>query len=154
PFWRPPTASPPSTPRSTPRVLDGPPPLRKARPGPLLRGLLHNSADEVAEVLGRDAQAATDMYLDGGSEPPLCAAVRLGCDERVFEVLLGHGLDVNATDARGRSPLALLGAESAPQLPRPCRPAGAGAAAQRLEGRRVRIAAALLRAGAEAEVPL
>jgi len=153
--WTPtPAASPPATPRAALGALDGPPPVQKARPGPLLRGLLHDSADEVAEVLSRDAQAAMDMYLDSGFEPPLCAAARLGCEERVFRVLLSHGLDANATDTRGRSPLAILSSESAPPLFHVCPQGGAGTLAQRMETREVRIALALLQAGADAKVPL
>jgi hypothetical protein len=108
----------------------------------------------VAEILGKDAQAAMDMYLDSGFEPPLCAAARLGCEERVFEILLDHGLDVNATDTRGRAPLAILSSESAPPLFHGCPQVGAGTLAQWLERREVRIAAALLQAGADAKVPL
>jgi len=45
-------------------------------------------------------------------EPPLCAAVRLGCGPEIIELLLAHGAAVDAPDAKGRGPLDILKADT------------------------------------------
>lgn len=47
-------------------------------------------------------------FLDFDWEPPLCAAVRLGCSTEMVELLLEHGANVTDVDASGRTPLGLL----------------------------------------------
>merc|ERR1719331_587715 len=45
---------------------------------------------------------------DHDFEPPLCAAVRLGCPALVVGLLLEHGADATAEDIHDRTPLAIL----------------------------------------------
>jgi hypothetical protein len=67
-----------------------------------------NQVAAVSEALANDPDAATQPFFDHAVEPPLCYAVRSGCDKEVIGVLINHGADVNAADTCGQTPLALL----------------------------------------------
>jgi ankyrin repeat protein len=67
-----------------------------------------DSYEQVRYSLEKDPEAATSIFLDHDWEPPLCAAVRLGCDGEIVQLLLDHGADVNATDMKGRTPITIL----------------------------------------------
>merc|ERR1739848_382560 len=65
-------------------------------------------AARVAEVLNADSSLALYPFFDHGWEPPLCYAVRQRCRIDVLMLLIKHGADVNATDAKGATPAKLL----------------------------------------------
>lgn len=79
------------------------PPLMKA-----LHAAKGRQVVAVSEALASDPEAAQLPFFDHAVEPPLCCAVRLGCEKDVFEVLIKYGADVNAADKYGRTPLSLL----------------------------------------------
>jgi hypothetical protein len=62
----------------------------------------------VRSALVQDPEAAALVFFDHEWEPPLCAAVRLGCDAGIISLLIKHGADVYAADMRGRTPLTIL----------------------------------------------
>lgn len=104
-------ASPPSTPRSSTSISPQSTPPgapRAAPPPPLLAALRMGSLEQVRHAVEKDPQAAASVFLDHDWEPPLCAAVRLGCDAEIIELLITHGADVNAADIHGRTPLTIL----------------------------------------------
>lgn len=63
-------------------------------------------------ALENDPECAQFPFWEHALEPPLCAAVRLGCGPEIIELLLAHGAAVNAVDAKGRAPLDILKADS------------------------------------------
>lgn len=108
----PPFGSPPSTTCSTPRVrqevteLPGAP--RDTAPPRLLAALRRHSLEEARAALEEDPSAAGTPFVDHGWEPPLCAAVRLGCAAAILALLVERGADASDTDCYKRTPLAIL----------------------------------------------
>jgi len=79
----------------------------------LLCALHEDSVDTVRSVLEQDTHAATSLFWEHDAEPPLCSAVRLGCNPEVIGLLVDHHADVDGLDSRGRTPLAILASCSA-----------------------------------------
>eukprot|EP00927_Polykrikos_kofoidii_P034959 TRINITY_DN29545_c0_g1_i1.p1 TRINITY_DN29545_c0_g1~~TRINITY_DN29545_c0_g1_i1.p1 ORF type:complete len:400 (-),score=81.02 TRINITY_DN29545_c0_g1_i1:146-1345(-) len=106
-----------STPPTTPRARhfrhdESQPPLpstprRKPAP-PMLTALQVNSVVMVRDVIADDAEAALTPFWDHNIEPPLCCAVRLGCDAPIISHLLVSRADVNATNAEGITALDIV----------------------------------------------
>lgn len=74
----------------------------------LLRALWADSLELAREALQADAESARSPFLDHHFDPPLCCAVRLGCDAPVVRLLLAHRADASSIDVTGRTPLTLL----------------------------------------------
>jgi hypothetical protein len=66
----------------------------------------------VRQALEVDPECAQFPFWEHALEPPLCAAVRLGCGPEIIELLITHGAAVNAVDAKGRAPLDILKADA------------------------------------------
>jgi len=66
----------------------------------------------VRRALEEDPESAQYPFWEHALEPPLCAAVRLGCGPEIIEFLLAHGAAVNSVDAKGRTPLSILKADT------------------------------------------
>lgn len=66
----------------------------------------------VRQALEEDPECAQFPFWEHALEPPLCAAVRLGCGPEIVELLITHGAAVNAVDAKGRAPLDILKADT------------------------------------------
>lgn len=100
----------PSTPnvRTSPNVTTPPgaPGRGETFVAPLFRALRHGSFKDVQSALEWEPDAAfLPMY---NAEPPLCCSVRLGCSEKIVQLLLQHGARVDIGDGRGQTPLMLL----------------------------------------------
>jgi len=63
---------------------------------------------QVQQVLDADPDAALMPVSLDGLESPVCAAVRLSCDLKVFQLLIARGAKLNVTNCHGRSPLSVL----------------------------------------------
>jgi len=130
-----------------------PPPAPKAAAmPPLLRALHENSTDSVRRALEQDPDAATSLFWEHGVEPPVCAAVRLGCCPEVVGLLLEHQADVNGVDNRGRTPLAILASRAAQSCMRGssfCDSKIATARADVKEARHIEIERLLIQAGGD-----
>lgn len=118
-----------ATPASTPRKVEQatpPPTPRKEHaadktcplaPGNvqqvpmLLKALSKNRLNLVKNALESDPQSASFPFWDHDAEPPLCAAVRLGCGVDIVELLLDSGADVASKNFAGQNPLDLLYSE-------------------------------------------
>lgn len=90
-------------------------PQKPAQPPLMLALKAKYSKDQhqqVAAALTDDPEAAALPFWDHDCEPPLCCAVRFGCDSDVIELLLEHGADVNATDMHGQTPMMIITAQS------------------------------------------
>jgi len=94
----------------------------------------------VRQALENDPDCAQFPFWEHALEPPLCAAVRLGCGEGIINLLLAHGAAVDAVDAKGRTPLVILKADT-------CRWGSMPHNAELVDGGR--IAALLTEAGAQ-----
>lgn len=66
----------------------------------------------VRQELENDPECAQFPFWEHALEPPLCAAVRLGCGPEIIELLLAHGAAVDAVDAKGRTPMDILKADT------------------------------------------
>jgi hypothetical protein len=66
----------------------------------------------VRQALEVDPECAQFPFWEHALEPPLCAAVRLGCGPEIIELLIARGAAVNALDAKGRAPLDILKADT------------------------------------------
>jgi len=66
----------------------------------------------VRQALEDDPECAQFPFWEHALEPPLCAAVRLGCGPEIIELLINHGAAVNAVDAKGRAPLDIVKADT------------------------------------------
>lgn len=81
---------------------------RSAPMPPLMLALTRNDSSAVRTALDEDPQAAADLFWDHDLEPPLCFAVRCGCDVEIIEALLQNKADPEVVDAKGRTPLSIL----------------------------------------------
>lgn len=114
----------PTTPPRTPlgvsscRALRSPPgaPRASASLPPLLAALCNDSLSDVKTALEENPEAASDLVMEYGAEPPLCVAIRHGCSAGIVRLLLDHGADVDAADVLGQTPLLLLAAAPCQQL--------------------------------------
>jgi len=86
-------------------------PCKAALP-PLLLALQNCDLDGVCRALETDPECAQFPFWEHALEPPLCAAVRLGCGLEIVQLLVTHGAAVNAVDAKGRAPLDILKADT------------------------------------------
>jgi hypothetical protein len=104
----------PVTPVQGTSLLNGskPPLLGPSSQPPLMRALSQANhttrLKEVEAVLSENPEAALFPFWEHGCEPPLCFAVRVGCDAQVVELILKHGADVKAPDLLGQTPLSIL----------------------------------------------
>jgi len=89
-----------------------PPAPRRGEPPPLLKALERNDFTEVRLCLNAAADAARFPFWDHDVEPPLCAAVRMGCDQCIIQALLECGADLEAMDSSGRRPDQILATRS------------------------------------------
>jgi len=78
----------------------------------LLSALQCWDVDGVRQALDVDPECAQFPFWEHALEPPLCAAVRLGCGPEIIELLLAHDAAVNALDGKGRTPIDILKADT------------------------------------------
>merc|ERR1711865_707839 len=86
-------------------------PCKAALPS-LLSALQNCDLDGVRRALETDSECAQFPFWEHALEPPLCAAVRLGCGLEIIQLLVDHDAAVNAVDAKGRAPLDILMADT------------------------------------------
>lgn len=86
-------------------------PCKAALPS-LLSALQNCDLDGVRRALETDPECAQFPFWEHALEPPLCAAVRLGCGLEIIQLLVDHDAAVNAVDAKGRAPLDILMADT------------------------------------------
>lgn len=82
----------------------------------LFRALHRGSFEQVQAVLASEPDA-TVFPLEPHSEPALCCSVRLGCSDKIVQLLLQHSACVDIGDKRGQTPLMLLSAMNTNQSP-------------------------------------
>eukprot|EP00927_Polykrikos_kofoidii_P052050 TRINITY_DN45815_c0_g1_i1.p1 TRINITY_DN45815_c0_g1~~TRINITY_DN45815_c0_g1_i1.p1 ORF type:complete len:212 (-),score=37.18 TRINITY_DN45815_c0_g1_i1:49-684(-) len=99
-----PRQSPHRTERSVSPVAQREKPIRPA----LLEAMLRDSAADVALSLAQDTEAVNMLFLEHQVEPPLCCAIRLGCNIEILRLLLQHGADVHCPNMVGKTPIDLL----------------------------------------------
>jgi hypothetical protein len=73
-----------------------------------MKALITKSVDKVQAVLEGNPGCALDVFWDCDQEPPLCFAVRIGCDSRIVQLLLEHGADIRLEDVHGQTALEVL----------------------------------------------
>jgi len=103
-------ASPPSTPRqerTAPRTCPPAPDMFHPMPT-LMDALKRNDLDLVSEALESEPESARLPFWDHNAEPPLCAAMRLGCSLNIVDLLLKSGADVKAQNFACENPLDVL----------------------------------------------
>lgn len=103
-------ATPPLTPRKE-RAVDKTCPLAPGNVQEvpiLLKALSKNHLDLVKNALESDPHSASAPFWDQDAEPPLCAAIRLGCGVDICNLLIASGADVKAKNIAGQSPFDLL----------------------------------------------
>lgn len=139
----------PSTPLAKIRLSNTtPPPLLKAPMCPLFTALQSGSAARVQEAL-QEPFAAQYPFFASKYGPALCCALRFGCSEDIIDLLLQHGADIHAKDARGLSSLDLLRCAS-PKTALTCLGISDSAKFQRVQQRyRIGVAKLLVGAGAD-----
>jgi hypothetical protein len=103
-------ATPPSTPRKERAVAKTCPlaPGNVQEVPMLLKALSKNRLNLVKDALESDPHSPSVPFWDQDAEPPLCAAIRLGCGVDIVELLLNSGADVTCKDCAGQTPLDLL----------------------------------------------
>lgn len=105
-------------PPSRSRQLKTPMAPKKSQMPDLMKALFEEAAHGlqclplVQAVLENDSQAAWMPFWDHDFEPPLCYAVRMGCDVEVVKLLIRYGCDVKAVNAKGNSALDMLNERS------------------------------------------
>jgi len=74
----------------------------------LLKALSKNHVDLVKNALESDPHSASIPFWDQDAEPPLCAAMRLGCRVEIVDLLLNSGADIKSTNIENQNPLDVL----------------------------------------------
>jgi len=74
----------------------------------LCRALDRGCVYQVQQVLDADPDAAWMPVSLDGLETPVCAAVRLRCDLKVFQLLIARGAKLNMGNRHGQNPLSVL----------------------------------------------
>lgn len=103
-------ATPPLTPRKE-RTADKTCPLAPGNVQEvpmLLKALSKRHMDLVKNALESDPHSASIPFWDQDAEPPLCAAIRLGCGVEIVDLLLNSGADVKSTNIDSQKPLDVL----------------------------------------------
>jgi len=102
--------TPPVTPRRDGAGSSGSPPRAPQENPlpPLLGALCMNSLERVSEVLETDPEAAAIPFWEHGVCPPLCSAVRHGCNASIVRLLLEKRADPDMANSRGQTPLSIL----------------------------------------------
>jgi len=102
------------TPPTTPRKAgtgrsDSPPGAPRENPlPPLLGALCVDSLEKVSEILEADPEAAVVPFWEHAASPPLCSAVRHGCNASVVQLLMEKRADPEMPNSRGQTPLSIL----------------------------------------------
>jgi len=102
--------SPPATPRKAQAAcFEGPPgaPRENALP-PLLGAICMDSLEKVSEILQADPEAAAMPFWEHDVSPPLCSAVRHGCNASIVRLLMETRADPDMSNSRGQTPLSIL----------------------------------------------
>jgi len=97
-------------PLGTIRHLDSPPDvpnISTAKRG-LLGAIACGSIKDIASFLDDDPDAAWMPMFDHNVEPPICAAVRLGCNTQIFDLLIARGADPTIVNKFGKNALEIL----------------------------------------------
>jgi hypothetical protein len=102
--------TPPVTPRDLTSVFAHSPPgaPRPALRPELLDAICTKSTEQVHAILQADPKATDYQHSHPHADPPLCCAVRHGCEAAAVQLLLSKDADVNIMDSNGMSPLVLL----------------------------------------------
>jgi len=102
--------TPPATPRKAQAARSqSPPGAPRDNPlPPLLGALCMDSLERVNEILQADPGAAATPFWEHDVSPPLCSAVRHGCDASIVQLLMDKRADPDMTNSRGQTPLSIL----------------------------------------------
>ena len=102
--------TPPATPRKAgTRRSESPPGAPRENPlPPLLGALCVDSLDMVSKILEADSEAAVVPFWEHDVSPPLCSAVRHGCNASIVRLLIEKGADPDMPNSRGQTPLSIL----------------------------------------------
>jgi len=102
--------TPPATPRRAGAGRSESPPgaPRENLLPPLLGALCVDSLDMVSEILEADSEAAVVPFWEHDVSPPLCSAVRHGCNASIVRLLLEKRADPNMPNSKGQTPLSIL----------------------------------------------
>lgn len=102
--------TPPQTPRKA-RVQrsKSPPGAPRENPlPPLLGALCMDSLERVGKILEADPEAAAVPFWEHEVSPPLCSAVRHGCNASIVKLLVEKRADPEMSNSRGQTPLSIL----------------------------------------------
>lgn len=102
--------TPPATPRKAEITRsESPPGAPRENPlPPLLGALCMDSLEKVSEILQADPEAAAMPFWEHDVSPPLCSAVRHGCNASIVRLLLEKRADPDMPNSRGQTPLSIL----------------------------------------------
>jgi len=102
--------TPPATPRKAQAARsESPPGAPRENPlPPLLSALCMDSLQMVSEILQADSEAADMPFWEHDVSPPLCSAVRHGCNASIVRLLIEKGADPDMPNSRGQTPLSIL----------------------------------------------
>jgi len=102
--------TPPATPRKAQAARsDSPPGAPRENPlPPLLGALCMDSLEKVSEILQADPEAAAMPFWEHDVVPPLCSAVRHGCNASIVRLLMEKRADPDMPNSRGQTPLSIL----------------------------------------------
>jgi len=102
--------TPPATPRKTQAARsESPPGAPRENPlPPLLGAICMDSLERVSEILEADPEAAATPFWEHDISPPLCSAVRHGCNASVVQLLMEKRADPEMPNSRGQTPLSIL----------------------------------------------
>jgi len=102
--------TPPATPRKAgTRRSESPPGAPRENPlPPLLGALCVDSLEKVSEILEADPEAAVVPFWEHAASPPLCSAVRHGCNASIVRLLLEKRADPDMPNSMGQTPLSIL----------------------------------------------